>query len=90
MNASRILLPPLAGALVLLAAGASFLFVANRARRTGELPAGRSGFRPFRPRRDESPGAFYFFQTLYTVFGAGLVIYGVLMALGLVAPLPLR
>lgn len=83
-------LPAPLGALVLLVAGGAFLRVAHRARSTGELPAGSRGFRAFRPRRSENPLAFHFFQTLYAVFGAALVVWAVLMALGRVPPLPLR
>lgn len=83
-------LPAPLGALVLLVFGCAFLWVAYRARRTGELPAGSRGFRPFRPRRSEDPGAFYFFQLLYVIFGVGLVLYALAMAMGQVGPLPLR
>jgi hypothetical protein len=79
----------LAGAAFLLLAGATCLFVAQRARHTGELPAGANGFRAYRPRRDESPAAFYFFLALYLASGVALVAYGVAMAFGRVAPLPL-
>jgi hypothetical protein len=83
-------LPASLGSLLLLFFGCGFLWVAYRARRTGELPAGSRGLRPFRPRRSENPAAFYFFQALYVIFGLGLALYAVLMAIGRVPPLPLR
>ncbi|RIL06359.1 MAG: hypothetical protein DCC71_07145 [Proteobacteria bacterium] len=83
-------LPVPISALVLCAAGAAFLYTAVRAHATGELPAGSKGFRAYRPRRDESPGAFYFFQLLYVTFGSWLAIHGVLVAIGRAAPLALR
>jgi hypothetical protein len=74
---------------LLLLAGITCLWVAQRTRHTGELPAGSNGLRAFRPRRDESPAAFYFFLTLYLASGVALVAYGLAMALGRVAPLRL-
>ena len=83
-------LPAPIGALLLFFFGAGFLYVALRARRTGELPAGSNGLRAYRPRRDESPGAFHFFQLLYGALGLFLLGYGALMLAGRVAPLPLQ
>jgi hypothetical protein len=83
-------LPPSLSSVFLVVCGLAFLGVSLRAHSTGELPAGANGLRAFRPRRDENPAAFYFFQLLYVGFGAWLVWYGVRIALGDAAPLPLR
>jgi len=83
-------LPVSLSALVLIGAGLVFLWMAQRGHRTGELRAGRSGFRVYRPRRSESPVAFYGFLLLYIAFGSWLVIRGIAVALGRVGPLPLQ
>jgi hypothetical protein len=75
--------------LVLAGGGLAFLGTAWRARSSGELRAGRNGFRAHRVSRSESPGSFYFFQLLYVIFGSWLLIHGVRVALGWAAPLPL-
>jgi hypothetical protein len=83
-------LPAYVAAPFLILVGVVVLWVADRSRATGWIPAGSSGFRPYRPTRDDNPFAFRFYQALYVVCGSGLVVYGLLMALGRVAPLPLR
>jgi hypothetical protein len=83
-------LPAPLSVLFLLACGSAFLWAALRARTTGEIRAGVAGLRPFRPRRDDNPGAFYLFQALYVVFGAWLVLYAIRIATGDAPPLPLR
>ena len=75
--------------LVLAGGGLALLRVAWRARSSGELRAGRSGFRAHWVSRSDSPGSFYFFQLLYVIFGSWLLIYGVYIAMGWAAPLPL-
>jgi hypothetical protein len=83
-------LSPLLSTIFLAAAGLVFLWMAWRGLATGELRAGSSGFRVYRPRRDESPAAFWFFVLLYVAFGIWLIAYGVRIATGDAAPLPLR
>jgi len=82
--------PAALGALFLIGVGLGVLAVARQGWRTGELPAGSRGLSAYRPRRDAEPAAFHFFLALYVVMGSAAVVYGVLMALGGVPPLPLR
>ena len=83
-------LPAWLGALFLIGVGLGVLAVARNGWRTGELPAGASLVGSFRPRREEAPGAFHFFFLLYVGSGIAAILYGVAMAFGAVAPLPLR
>lgn len=78
------------GALFLIGVGLGVLAVARHGWRTGELPAGSRGLVRYRPRRDAEPAAFHLFLALYLGLGTAAIVYGVLMALGAVAPLPLR
>jgi hypothetical protein len=83
-------LPAWLGALFLIGVGLGVLAVARHGWRTGELPAGASLLRRYRPRRDEEPGSFHFFFLLYVGSGIAAILYGVAMAFGAAAPLPLR
>lgn len=79
------------GALFLICVGLGVLAVARQGWRSGELPAGARGLSgTYRPRRDEEPGAFHFFFALYVAMGAAALVYGGLMLVGAVPPLPLR
>jgi hypothetical protein len=78
------------GALFLIAVGIGVLAVARQGWRSGELPAGSSAFSTYRPRRDSEPAAFHLFLALYLAMGTAAIVYGLLMAFGAVAPLPLR
>lgn len=83
-------MPAALGALFLIAVGVGVLAVARNGWRTGELPAGSRGLDRYRPRRDTDPAAFHLFLALYLALGTAAIVYGVLMAFGAVAPLPLR
>lgn len=78
------------GALFLIGVGVGVLAVARQGWRSGELPAGSRGLSTYRPRRDSEPAAFLFFFALYLGMGTAAIGYGLLMAFGAVAPLPLR
>lgn len=83
-------LPPLPSALFLLAIGGGVLAVAYRGYRNGELPAGASGFRAYRPNREDNPLAFRFFLVLYLCGGMALSVWGLLALVGMAPPLKLR
>ncbi len=83
------LLPSL-GALFLVAIGAGVLAVAYRGYRDGELPAGTSGFRAYRPNREDDPLAFHVFLVLYFCGGMALAVWGLLALVGMAPPLKLR
>ena len=70
--------------------GIGLLAVAYHGHQVGEIPAGSAGWKPYRPSRSESPGAFYFFLTLYICAGLALLVWGVLVVAGLAPPLPLN
>jgi hypothetical protein len=74
----------------LIVVGVGLLAVAYRAHHVGEIRAGRAGFKPYRPTRAESPGAFYFYLTLYIGAGLALLVWGVLVIAGVARPLPLK
>lgn len=77
------------GSLVLIALGAGVLAVAWHGHERGELPAGSSGFKPYRANRDTNPLAFGFFLALYYVSGLALVIWGLLAMFGAAPPVRL-
>jgi hypothetical protein len=77
-------------ALFLIVMGAGVLAVAYRGHRTGELPAGSSFLRAYRPRREQAPLAFHFYLALYMSGGMALVVWGLLALIGLAPPLELR
>lgn len=76
--------------LFLIVFGIGLLAVACRAHQVGEIPAGAAGFKSYRPSRTNSPGAFYFFLTLYIFGGLALLMWGVLVIAGVANPLLLN
>ncbi len=74
-------------ALMTIGLGVVLLVAAWRGHVTGRLRAGRSGFKPYRPTREDNPLGFYFYLLLYTCIGAVLVVLGVLALAGLATPL---
>lgn len=81
---------PLLSALFLIACGSLVLAMAYRGWRNGELPAGASGFRPYRPNREDNPLAFHFYLALYVCCGIALAVWGLLALIGMAPPLKLR
>ena len=73
-------------ALVMVALGLILLAAAWRGHKSGELRAGLSGLRPYRPNRDDNPLGFYFHLGLYSLVGAAWAVWGILAFLGLVKP----
>ncbi len=78
-------MPRTLGALVLVLFGAGVLAVAWRGYRSGVLPAGSAGWKPYRPTRDDTPVAFHFFLVLYLCGGMALAVWGLLALFGLAA-----
>ena len=78
------------GSLLMAALGGVLLFAAWHGHRSGEVRAGLSGFRPYRPSREGNPTGFYFYVALYFAMGAVCVVWGILALLGLARPIPLR
>jgi hypothetical protein len=83
-------MPTILGALFLIAMGSGVLAVAYRGWRDGELPAGNSLLRTYRPNREENPAAFHLFFLLYMFGGIALVVWGLLVLVGMAPPLELR
>jgi hypothetical protein len=79
------------GAAFVLFFGAGLVVYALRALQSGEVRAGPNFLQGvFTPTRDDNPGLFYLFALLYLCAGAALAGWGVLMAFGLAAPIPLN
>ena len=74
--------------IALLALGILTLFAAWRGHISGELVAG--GFRRYRPSRQDNPRGFYIYLGIYLVAGAVWTVWGMLIFLGLLRPLPWR
>lgn len=74
-------------AIVLLAAGVIFITAAWRGYMSGELVAGRSGFRAYRPNRERNPLGFYFYLMLYSVVGTIWTVWSVLVFFGFMRPI---
>jgi len=72
--------------LLLILLGAVLLAQAWRGHVSGELRAGRKYLRPFRPRREDNPLAFYVYLLLYLASGIGLTVWGVLALFGAAPP----
>jgi len=68
---------------LLLALGCLLLVVAFRGYRSGELPAGRTWFKPYRPNRDDNPVAFHFYLAIYFCGGLALCVWGLLAMVGM-------
>jgi hypothetical protein len=66
----------------LVTVGVILLVVARRGYVSGELRAGTAYLRPYRPRRDDNPLAFYFFLALYFCGGMALLVWGILALVG--------
>ena len=78
------------GSFLLLALSVILLVAAWRGHVTGELRAGLSGFRPYRPNRVNNPAGFYSCLALYVLLGFGGVLWAMLALVGIVGPIPLR
>jgi len=78
----------IASTIALLALGILTLFAAWRGHISGELVAG--GFRGYRPNRQDNPRGFYFYLGIYIVAGTAWTVWGMLVLLGLLRPLPWR
>lgn len=78
------------GALLLIAIGSGLLAVAYRGWQDGELPAGAKGLSAYRPKREDSPAAFYFFLVLYVGGGVAIAVWGLLALIGMAPPPDLR
>jgi len=79
------------GAVFVLVLGVGLAIYAFRAFESGEVRAGPNFLRGvFTPTRDDNPGLFYAFVLLYLCGGVALTAWGVLMAFGLAAPIPLN
>ena len=72
--------------IALLALGILTLFAAWRGHISGELVAG--GFRRYRPSRQDNPRGFYIYLGIYLVAGTVWTVWGMLIFLGLLRPLP--
>lgn len=80
----------LPGALLLIAFGAGVLAVAWRGYRIGELPAGTRGFHRWRLNGVDNSLAFHPFFAFHPCAGIALAVWGLLILLGMAAPLKLR
>ncbi len=79
----------IASTLSLLALGIGTLFFAWRGHISGELAMARF-FRMYRPNRQDHPFAFYFYLALLIVVGTVEIVWGILIFLRLLRPLPWR
>jgi predicted enzyme related to lactoylglutathione lyase len=72
-----------ATSLFLILVGGGLLALSRGFWRDGELPAGTSAFKPYRPTRANDPFAFHFFLALYAGSDGVLLVWGLLALLGL-------
>ena len=79
----------LASTVLLLLLGTGTLFFAWRGHLSGELVTARF-FRVYRPNREDNPFAFYFHLGIIIVAGTVEIVWGILIFLGLLRPLPWR
>jgi hypothetical protein len=79
----------IASTVSLLALGIGTLFYAWRGHLSGELAMARF-FRMYRPNRQVHPFAFSFYLGLLIVVGTVEIVWGILIFLGLLRPLPWR
>lgn len=78
------------GAAFVLVFGVGLVIYAFRAFESGEVRAGPNFLKgTFTPTRSASPAAFYPFVLLYLCAGIALATWGLLMAIGMAAPIPL-
>ena len=75
--------------IALLALGIGILFVAWRGHISGELVMARF-FRLYRPNRQDNPLGFYFNLGVLIVAGTLETVWGILIFMGLLKPLPYR
>jgi hypothetical protein len=75
-------------AVPLLALGILTFYAAWRGHLSGEILAG--GLRSYRPNRWDNPGRFHFYLGLYFVFGTVWTVWGLLICMGFLKPLPRR
>jgi hypothetical protein len=75
--------------IALLALGVGTLFVAWRGHTSGELVVVRF-FRTYRPNREGDPLRFYFHLGILITVGTLEIVWGTLMCVGLLRPLPWR
>lgn len=80
----------LLSAVFLVGVGGGVLAVAWGGYRSGELPFGSSGFRAFRPTREDNPFAFHAALVLYLCCGFALAVWGLLLLLRMAPPLKLH
>jgi len=76
-------------ALLQIVIGFVLLALAYDGHRKGWIRAGSKGFRPYRPSRDDSPFMFHFYMLVYLAGGLAMIVWGVLVLIGLAAPLPI-
>jgi hypothetical protein len=78
----------LSSTILLLALGLLTLFAAWRGHISGQIVAG--GFRGYRPNRLDNPLGFHIYLVIYIVAGTTWTVWGMLILLGVVRPLPWR
>jgi hypothetical protein len=78
----------IASTVLLLALGLLTLYAAWRAHISGEIVGG--GFRANRPNREDNPVGFYWYLGIYIVAGTAWTVWGMLILVGLLGPLPSR
>lgn len=71
-----------------MALGMLALFAAWRGHISGEIDGGRRGFRAYRPTRQDNPLGFRFYLGLDLVLGTVCTVWGILILVGLLRPLP--
>lgn len=76
--------------LFLIFVGGGLLVLSRGFWRDGELPAGTSAFKAWRPTRADNPLAFHVFLSLYAGGGGVLLAWGLLALLGLAPALALH
>lgn len=84
------MLPRWISVIVLLTIGTMLLMVTHRGYRSGEVRAGSSLGKPYRPTRADNPIAFHFFLALYFSGGLALCVWGLLAMVGMAPPLRLQ
>lgn len=80
----------IASILALLALGMLTLYAAWRGHIAGEIHGGCRGFRAYRPNRQDNPFGFHFYLGLHFVLGTVWTVWGLLILMGVLRPLPSR